>query len=302
MYKGQLIATEQAKHVAEEKRVLSMCRHPFVLALYKTFQDVDAVHMLLELVAGGELFHLLRDRRRLDEPTAAFYAAIMVCVLEYLHDRNIVYRDLKPENVLIDRDGYLKLVDFGFAKEVADRTWTLCGTPEYLAPEAVMGDGIDTCADWWALGILIYEMLTGRPPFEIPTEHDSPHVELYRQILVADIRWPQGLGHSAATADIVARFLAREPSSRLACTAAGVEEVRRHPFFDLAALRCRADWRKLERKQLPAPYVPPLESEQDVSLCGADIDPDDITALANSILEHMDAQDPSMDALFDEFA
>ena len=121
MYKGMLVATQQVRHVQNEKRVLIKCAHPFLLGLAGTFQDEHAVHMVLEFVQGGELFSVLRDARRLEEPAAAFYAATLVCALEYLHDRKIVYRDLKPENVLLDEQGYLKLVDFGFAKEVPCR-------------------------------------------------------------------------------------------------------------------------------------------------------------------------------------
>jgi serine/threonine protein kinase len=141
--------------------------------------------MLLDYVPGGELFTYLRKLRRFEEPVARFYAAEIVLVLEYLHEQQggIAYRDLKPENLLLDQDGHIKLVDFGFAKRLGYRednrpveTYTLCGTPEYLAPEVIQNKGHTGAVDWWALGILIYEFLTGYPPFW----HQNP-IEIYKQ-------------------------------------------------------------------------------------------------------------------------
>ena len=122
MYKGQIIAQEQVAHVMSEREVMSRCSHPFIVRMAASYQDGDALYMLLELVPGGELFSLLRQQSYFQEPVAAFYAAIVVAAFEYLHDRQIVYRDLKPENLLLDAQGYLKLVDFGFAKEVSGKT------------------------------------------------------------------------------------------------------------------------------------------------------------------------------------
>lgn len=162
--------------------------HPFITNLIRSFSDNDSLYMLLDYVPGGELFSYLRKMKRFDESTAKFYSAEIVLVLEYLHEQQgrIAYRDLKPENLLLDKDGHIKLVDFGFAKRLqgedgqAIETYTLCGTPEYLAPEVIHNKGHTTAVDWWALGILLFEFLTGYPPFW----HQNP-IEIYKQYVNA---------------------------------------------------------------------------------------------------------------------
>jgi len=159
--------------VCNEKALLSECSHPFILSLIRTFQDRDSLYMLLEFVQGGELFSIMQRKFRFPMYPTFFYSACLVDVFEHLHGRHIVYRDLKPENVLIDRTGYLKLADFGFAKRIMDKSFTLCGTPEYLAPEVVLGTGHNKAVDYWGLGILIYEMLVGISPFADDYENDQ---------------------------------------------------------------------------------------------------------------------------------
>ena len=151
------------EHVNAERFILARIRHPFIVDLYATFQDHLNIYMLLSYVPGGELFSHLRRAQRFSADVTRFYLAIIVLALRYLHSFNIIYRDLKPENLLPDTRGYLKIADFGFAKVVDDRTWTLCGTPEYLAPEIIQSDGHGKAVDWWACGILCYEMLVGYP-------------------------------------------------------------------------------------------------------------------------------------------
>ncbi|XDB67236.1 hypothetical protein AB1E18_019597 [Capra hircus] len=156
-----IIRLKQEQHVHNEKSVLKEVDHPFLVKLFWTGHDDRFLYMLMEFVPGGELFSYLRNRGRFSSNTGLFYAAEIVCAIEYLHSRDIVYRDLKPENILLDRDGHVKLTDFGFAKKLVDKTWTLCGTPEYLAPEVIQSKGHGRAVDWWALGILIFEMLSG---------------------------------------------------------------------------------------------------------------------------------------------
>ncbi|KAA8633234.1 hypothetical protein SMACR_01361 [Sordaria macrospora] len=184
--KTEVIRLKQIDHVRHERQILKdVTGHPFITSLQASFADRDFLYLLLDYIPGGELFTYLRKYRRFDEEMARFYAAEIVLVLEYLHEKQggIAYRDMKPENLLLDADGHIKLVDFGFAKRLGYKddehpveTYTLCGTPEYLAPEVIQNKGHTTAVDWWALGILIYEFLTGYPPFY----HNNP-LEIYRQ-------------------------------------------------------------------------------------------------------------------------
>jgi len=163
--KEDILKHKQVEHINAERYILSRVQHPFVVDLFATFQDSLNVYMLMSYVPGGELFTHLRRAQCFTPDVTRFYLATIILALKYLHSFNIIYRDLKPENLLLDSRGYLRLTDFGFAKIVDDRTWTLCGTPEYLAPEIIQSDGHGKAADWWACGILCYEMLVGWPPF-----------------------------------------------------------------------------------------------------------------------------------------
>ncbi|CAD0106316.1 unnamed protein product [Aureobasidium uvarum] len=169
--KTDVIRLKQVEHVRNERNVLAaVAGHPFITTMVASFQDQDTLYMLV--------FSYLRRARRFNESTSQFYAAEIVLILEFLHDhQGVAYRDLKPENILIDAEGHLKLVDFGFAKKVENReTYTLCGTPEYLAPEVIRNTGHGLAVDWWALGILIYEFLVGQPPF-----WDQNPMKIYEQ-------------------------------------------------------------------------------------------------------------------------
>ena len=159
--KTDVVRLRQVEHVNAERFILARIRHPFIVDLYATFQDHLNIYMLLSYVPGGEMFSHLRRAQHFSADVTRFCLAIIVLALRYLHSSNIIYRDLTPENLLLDTRGYLKIADFGFAKVVGDRTWTLCGTPEYLAPKIIQSDGHGKAVDWWACGILCYEMLVG---------------------------------------------------------------------------------------------------------------------------------------------
>lgn len=175
MLKSEIVAHKQQANVLNEKNLMMQCNHPFILRLYQTFKDSKKLHMLLEFVQGGELFSVLHTAQSDGVPDnqAKFYAAAVLSALAYLHNKDIAYRDMKPENCLIDRQGYPKLVDFGFAKIIHGKSFTLCGTPEYLAPELVLGRGHNKAVDYWAFGILIFEMQAGYSPFSDPQGMDQ---------------------------------------------------------------------------------------------------------------------------------
>jgi protein kinase A len=169
--KAQVVKMKQIEHTNDERRMLQRVRHPFIITLWGTFQDAKNLYMVMDFVEGGELFSLLRksqvsvsvcpwysidNQQRFPNPVAKFYAAEVVLALDYLHSQNIIYRDLKPENLLLDRHGHVKITDFGFAKDVPDITWTLCGTPDYLAPEVVASKGYNKSVDWYVF-LLCYK-------------------------------------------------------------------------------------------------------------------------------------------------
>lgn len=157
--KAHVVKMKQVEHANNEHSVLSMVRHPFLINLWGTFQDNSFLFMVMDFVPGGELFTLLRHSRRFPAPVAKFYTAEVALAIDFLHQNDIIYRDLKPENILIGADGHLKIIDFGFAKHTRDMCWTLCGTPDYLAPEVISSRGYNKSVDWWSLGVLLFEML-----------------------------------------------------------------------------------------------------------------------------------------------
>ena len=165
--KEQIISHHQAKGVTREKDIMASISHPFIVNLVATFKDEAKLYMLMTLHQGGELFSVLHtpDRDGVPADHAAFYAQCIMIALNHLHERKICYRDLKPENILIDKNGYTVLVDLGFAKFVPDKTYTLCGTPEYLAPEIILSKGHNKGVDIWAFGVLVFEMIYGFSPF-----------------------------------------------------------------------------------------------------------------------------------------
>ncbi|KAI9540722.1 cGMP-dependent protein kinase 1 [Dissostichus eleginoides] len=162
--KRHIMDTSQQGHILSERRIMVEAHSPFIIRLYRTFRDSKYLYMLLEACLGGELWTLLRDRGSFDDGVTRFYTGCVVEALAFLHCRGIIYRDLKPENIILDQRGYAKLVDFGFAKKVGlgKKTWTFCGTPEYVAPEIILNKGHDSSADCWSLGILVFELLSGR--------------------------------------------------------------------------------------------------------------------------------------------
>ena len=175
-----------------EKAILAALDHPFIVTLGGTFQDPKYLYMVLEYIVGGEFFTHLRKAGRFDNQTSKFYAAQIVMIFEYLHEQDFIYRDLKPENLLLDNVGYIKITDFGFAKRVAFKTYTLCGTPEYIAPEVLLNKGHGKGVDWWTLGILIYETLAGQPPFV-----DDDPMGIYQQILAGKLNFPRYFDRNA---------------------------------------------------------------------------------------------------------
>lgn len=159
--KSKIIELKQVDHIKNEKNILASVQHPFIVNLIESFQDDLNLYLVFDFVQGGEIFRLLRKENLFPNDVTLFYIAEITLALEYLHSHQIAYRDLKPENLLISSEGHMRITDFGFAKKIEDRSYTLCGTPEYLAPEIILGQGHHQGVDWWALGVLMFEMLSG---------------------------------------------------------------------------------------------------------------------------------------------
>ncbi|KAK4192560.1 kinase-like domain-containing protein [Podospora australis] len=255
--KTEVIKLKQIDHVRHERQILAdVAGHPFITKFMGSFSDHDFLYILLDYIPGGELFTYLRKYRHFDEDMARFYAAEIVLVLEYLHEHQggIAYRDMKPENLLLDAEGHIKLVDFGFAKRLGnnenahpEETYTLCGTPEYLAPEVIHNKGHTTAVDWWALGILIYEFLTGYPPFW----HSNP-IEIYKQIVEYPVTFPENPPISEEAKDIIRQFCTVDRSRRLGNISGGAARVKAHPFF------AGVDWDAILNRTHSGPIIPPI--------------------------------------------
>ncbi|KAG0298291.1 hypothetical protein BGZ98_000256 [Dissophora globulifera] len=242
--KTEVVRLKQVEHINSEKQILSQVHFPFIVNLFTTFQDDRNLYMLLEYVIGGELFSHLRRAGRFTNDMTRFYAAEIVLAIEYLHSMDIIYRDLKPENLLLDSTGHVKITDFGFAKRVEDRTWTLCGTPEYLAPEIIQSKGHGKAVDWWALGILIFEMLAGYPPF-----FDDNPFGIYEKILAGRIYFPAHIDPTAK--DLIKKLLTADRTKRLGNLKDGSDDIKNHKWFR------GVDWEGLYNRTVTAPIVPP---------------------------------------------
>ncbi|CAK1555823.1 unnamed protein product [Leptosia nina] len=254
MKKAQIVETRQQQHIMSEKEIMSEMNCEFIVKLYKTFKDRKYLYMLMETCLGGELWTILRDRGQFDDSTTRFYTACVVEAFHYLHSRNIIYRDLKPENLLLDSKGYVKLVDFGFSKKLqaSRKTWTFCGTPEYVAPEVIMNRGHDISADYWSLGVLMFELLTGSPPFT-----GADPMKTYNKILkgIDAVEFPRCITRNAA--NLIKKLCRDNPAERLGYQRGGITEIQKHKWFD------GFNWEGLAMRTLEPPIKPTVKSAID---------------------------------------
>lgn len=252
--KDILIEQEQIENTLLEKEILQTIDYPLLCGLVFCFQTQERIYFVMPFLNGGELFQHLRKFRTFDEEKVRFYGAQIALALQYLHDKGIVYRDLKPENILMDENGYLRLADFGMAKKLKEneKATSFCGTPEYLAPEIITGEGHDKSADWWSFGILIYEMLCGLPPFYVDNLE-----KMYEMIKSGPLKFPKKVSLSEDAKDIIRKLLDRNVQNRLG-SKRGLEEIKAHPFFNFI------DFDAILNKKLPAPFIPTINDSTDV--------------------------------------
>lgn len=250
LQKAKVVKLKQVEHTLNEKNILASVNFPFLVNLVSSFKDNASVYMVLDYAVGGELFSHLRRAGRFNESRSRFYGAQIVLALEYLHNLSIIYRDLKPENLLFDNKGYLKITDFGFAKHIDGRTWTLCGTPEYLAPEIILSKGYGKAVDWWALGVLIYEMCAGYPPF-----YAEQPIQIYEKIVAGKVRFPAHF--SRELRDLLKNLLQLDITRRFGTLKNGVGDIKDHKWF------LGTDWFGIYECSLPPPFVPSFKGEGD---------------------------------------
>lgn len=253
---------EDIDWVQTEKHVFETAsNYPFLVGLHSCFQTPSRLCFVIEFVSGGDLMFHMQRQRKLPEGHARFYSSEIILALNFLHERGIIYRDLKLDNVLLDAEGHIKLTDYGMCKEGildGEKTSTFCGTPNYIAPEILRGEDYSYSVDYWALGVLMYEMMAGRSPFDIAGAVDNPdktHEDyLFQVILDKPIRFPRSL--SVRAQSVLKGFLNKDPGGRLGCNLeSGFEDIQNHLYF-----KTHIDWELLERKGVDPPFRPDRES------------------------------------------
>ena len=252
--KKTIISFNQEEHTKTERDLMVKVNCPFIIDIKFAFQDKQYLYLLTEFMQGGELFfHLFREKRFNNEK-AKFYTIEIILAIDFLHKKKMIYRDLKPENVLIDKEGHIKLTDFGLSKILSkekEKTYTICGTPQYLAPEILTGDGYDDSVDWWSLGCILYKMLIGGDPFYFPKDES-----LSPQMYEAKIFFPDYVSEQAQ--DLIKKLLVTNPKKRLGWGQDGVEKIKKHRYF------VGVNWEKAWKKELEPPFIPEIKDELDL--------------------------------------
>lgn len=283
--KKMLEQKKQINHTRTEREILEKIKHPFIVRLFFAFQTAEKLYLITEFIPGGEIFYHLRRAGCFNEERTKFYICEIVLALEYLHRKNIIYRDLKPENVLLSKDGHIKLTDFGLSKILStnfepnnemnsssknlgiinkytsgaqfshdsepSRAYTICGTPEYLAPEILLGKGYNKSIDWWSLGALMYEMLVGHSPFK-ENKHKLD-IKTYYKVIEPH----KNISKNAL--DLIKKLLNTDSSQRLGSSEKDAEEIKSHPFF------AGVNWRGVIEGSIRSPFIPLLRHSEDLS-------------------------------------
>ena len=247
--------SKQEQNIINERILLSKMNYPFLVQLFCCFQDKEHLYFIMEFIQGGELFFHLHRETRFDDEKTRFYIAELILVLNFLHKNKIIYRDIKPENILLDNQGHIKLTDFGLSRLCSgknEKAFTICGTPYYMAPEIFERKGYNDSVDWWSLGCLMYEMLDGRPLFNYGKDKFKPDPNEYKKKIV----YPNNFSDEAK--DLIKQLLNLDPNKRLGSGPNGFENLKSHKYFE------DIDWDDLENKKVDAPFVPKIDGPLDL--------------------------------------
>jgi len=254
--KARVVQYGQQRHIMDEKNILVTIDSKFILRLHKTYKDKKFVYLLTDAYMGGDLWRTLHTKGPFNDNVARFYVACVVEAFDYLHKRQYVYRDLKPENLMVDNNGYIRLVDLGFAKKIlaGHKTWTFCGTPEYICPEIISNTGHTIAADYWSLGILIFELLSKRTPFRAKDD-----LAIYEGILrgIGSVQFPYKISRKAES--IIKSLCRQDPSERLGYQKGGIADIKKHRWYQ------GFDWDGLQQQRIVAPHIPDIKDVFDVS-------------------------------------
>ncbi|CAH1389278.1 unnamed protein product [Nezara viridula] len=286
--KEVIIQKDEVTHTLTENRVLRTTSHPFLISLKYSFQTADRLCFVMEYVNGGELFFHLSRERVFSEDRTRFYGAEIISALGYLHEEGIIYRDLKLENLLLDKDGHIKIADFGLCKEditYGRTTKTFCGTPEYLAPEVLEDNNYGRAVDWWGVGVVMYEMMCGRLPF-----YNKDHDVLFTLILMEEVKFPRSISSEAR--DLLGGLLVKDPNRRLGGGPDDAKDIKAHVFFS------SINWTDLYQKKIQPPFKPLVTSDTDTSYFDSEFTGESVeltppeNAHLNSIAEENDSTQP----------
>jgi serine/threonine protein kinase len=252
--KKKLVEFDLTGRTFTERNLLVQANHPFIVSARWAFQTDTKAILVMDYLPGGELWRRLREEKRFSESRTRLYAAELVLAIDYLHTHGVIHRDLKLENILFDQEGHLHVTDFGLIKEkmLGGTTKTFCGTPQYIAPEIIAQTPYNHMVDWWSLGVLVYEMLYGVPPF-----YNQNESRMFQAIVQTEPPYREGPSFEAIL--FVKGLLAKSPSQRLGAEPAGVMDIKGHPFFQTL------DWEKVLRKEIPMEWVPQMRSETDTA-------------------------------------
>lgn len=250
--KAHVFRQSQQERIIRERDYLRAVDCPFIVYLHGTYSDKRHVYFFLEYLPGGELFTRIYKTKGLKVAASRFYTAEIVLALEFLHNMQIIYRDLKPENVLIDQNGHIRLVDFGFALQITDKAYSVCGTSEYMAPEIVQGVGHSYPVDWWSCGVLLYEMLMARTPFAASDRYTT-----FQRILTESVSFPWSF-HARSASSFIKALLQKDPNVRLG-TRGGATAIKNDPFF------FGFDFKACAAMQLTPPWLPKMRTSDDTS-------------------------------------